>query len=241
MPNPYAQVALTYVRHPFASGLRSIASLYVLLMLGVVFIVFGRSENRFNFSVYHLLVFAALSVFWAIHVKEQFADCRASLTPAFRRIHITVAAVMATVLTVLLPAALAPLMGWRPLGFVAITTLLFGAVTWSVAHQTGWEGWLILAGFLSVLTDPVRNNLEQLIHGHFEAEAFALLAIGVAISILGGIRLYRLNEEMPEYHLRMVAYREGKLQMSGPQWQAVERSLSRGWRRADSSKDALLA
>ena len=70
---------------------------------------------------------------FAIHVKNQFADSRARLTPGFRRVHATVAAAAALLLAVLLPIVLIWLADLRSLGLVALVVFLFGAILCSVA------------------------------------------------------------------------------------------------------------
>ncbi len=72
------------------------------------------------------MLFFSLFGFLAIHIKGQFADSRAHLTPGFRRVHATVAAIAALIFAVVLPAVLTCFMGWHSVGFVAVVTLLFG-------------------------------------------------------------------------------------------------------------------
>jgi hypothetical protein len=231
MRNPYAQVALTYFSRSFSNwriGLFTVAILWMLISSFCFFL--DGSDNPQKFSMLHLWLFVILFAYWAIHAKEQFADSRASLTPGFRRVHITVAAGMAIFLAVLLPGAMASLMGWNAFGFVAFTTLLFGAIFWYFLLMRGLICWLILAGFISIFTEPIRRPLDEMVRGNLMDQAFLVLAVGAAISVLGGIRLFLLNEDMPDYHFRFLTGRAAMMQMSEPQRRSFESSLSRGLR-----------
>ena len=70
-----------------------------------------------------MLAMALFAVF-AIHVKGQFADSRARLTPGFRRVHASVAAAVALLLAVLL-TVLVWLADLRSVGLVALMVFLF--------------------------------------------------------------------------------------------------------------------
>jgi hypothetical protein len=229
MPNPCIQVALTYFRQPFSSARRSLLILSILFFLVIFFFVAGRSENHHEFSPIHLFLFIVLFAYWAIHLKEQFADSRASLMPGFRTVHGVVAAMAAIVFGVLLPGVMAPLIGWQSLGFVSITTLLFGAILWFILHP-GFFTALITVGCISILVEPIRSGIEQIVWGHKPVQAFIFMGVGAVLSITGIIRLFLLNEEMPEYNLNIRASREGRTQWSDLQWQRIEKSHSRGLR-----------
>jgi hypothetical protein len=230
MPNPYVQVAVTYFRQPFSSVRRSFLTLGILIFLVIGFFVNGRSENHHEFLPIHLFLFIVLFAYWAIHLKEQFTDSRASLTPGFRTVHGVVAAMAAIVIGVLLPGAMAPLIGWQSLGLVSVTTLLFGAILWFVLLPKGTLRLLIMAGCISILANPIRGSLEQMVLGRYPVQAFALFSVGAALSIAGIVRLFRLNEEMPEYHLNIRVHREGRIRMSDLEWHRFEKWYSRGLR-----------
>ena len=234
MPRPYLQVALTYVQRPFSSVGGSFLTLFILFILTAGFFTIGMADgpnaNHHEFSPLHLMLFVILFAYWAIHSKEQFADARASLIPGFRRIHGAVASLTAIVFGIVLPAAFAPIIGWQSLAFVSITILLFGASLWFVLLHNNVINWLILLGVASTLTEPIRGGLEQIVLGHSPVHAFALFGIGAALSIVGIVRLLRINEEMPEYHLNLQVDREGQFQMSGRQWQTFLKSRTQGLR-----------
>jgi hypothetical protein len=224
MPNPYLQVALTYVRRPFSSVLQSFLTLVILFMLNSSFFIIGMAGgydgNHHEFLPFHLLLFIVLFAYWGIHSKEQFADARASLIPGFRTVHGTVASLTAIFFGIVLPATIAPMIGWQSIGFVSLTVLLFGAILWFVLLQNNVLGWLILFGFAATFTTPVRGGLEQIVLGHSPVHAFTLFGTGAILSIAGIVRLFRINEEMQEYHLKLdVHNRGGQFQMSGLQWQ----------------------
>ena len=223
MRNPYAQVALTYVHR-----VRSWARLGYLIAGGisVAFVFFvmimaaledGRGGNHQEFVWWYLMPFAFLFGFLVVHVKEQFADSRARLTPDFCRIHAAIAGVAAVLCAVLLPAAFAWLIGWHPVGFAAITLLLFGAVFWGLLSLSSWILWpALLIGWLLLLTELGRGCVQQLVSGNFEYQAVGILAVGVVIALLGGIRLIRLNEDMPEYRW-LNGTGKRKIEVIGPQ------------------------
>ena len=129
MPNPYIQVTRTYLQRLFCSPGRSLISLGIALVFLVsVFI------DRYFIPPFYLVPLIALFVYWAVHVKGQFTDARASLTPGFRKVHGVVATISAIVFVILLPGAAAPLIGWQFLGFISISTFLFGIILWYILH-----------------------------------------------------------------------------------------------------------
>jgi hypothetical protein len=206
----------------------------MLFMLTASFFIMGmadgHNENHHEFSPFHLMLFVALFAYWGIHSKEQFADARASLVPGFRAVHGAVASLMAIVFGIVLPATIAPMIGWQSLAFVSITVLLFGATLWCILLRNNVLGWPILLGFASAFTKPIRGGLEQIVLGHNPVLAFALFGIGAVLSIAGIVRLFRIKEEMPEYHLKTEFHGEGQLQMSDRQWQTFLKSYFQGVR-----------
>jgi hypothetical protein len=165
---------------------------------------------------------------FALHVKDQFANSRARLTPDFQRVHVTVAAAVALLLVVFLPAVLIWLIDLRSIGLVALMVFLLGTHLCSLAMRSFMLSWLIILGFLAMFTAPAKMLLWQLISGQCEPLAVILLAIGAAMTVLGGIRLIALNEDMPAYHSPMRAGWAGKNQMSG-QSKTAEGILPRAW------------
>ena len=216
MRNPYTQVALTYIRRPFSSGKTGFLFVWILLMIPGL-LVAGRSGNQQLFGVFHLLPFAFLFGDLVVHVKEQFIDSRAHLTPGFRRTHAVIAGAAALLLAVVFPAAFAWFVGWHPVGFVAITVLLFSATLWMLLSMSGWISWLALIGWTLLIFDPGKDCAQLLVSGKFEYQSMGILAVGVALALLGGTRLVRLNEDMSEYRWIRWNSATGKLETSGPQ------------------------
>jgi hypothetical protein len=99
---------------------------YVLLLFVSVFI------DKYMIPPVYLFPFIVLCAYWAIHVKEQFADARSSLTPGFRKVHGVVAAIVAIVFVIIFPGVTARLIGWQSFGFVSLSTLLFGIILWYI-------------------------------------------------------------------------------------------------------------
>ena len=80
-----------------------------------------------------LLVLLVLITLLIFHVRNQFADSRARLTPNFRRVHATVAAAIAVLLFVVLPTMLTWLADLHSVGLVALMVFVLGAILYSVA------------------------------------------------------------------------------------------------------------
>ena len=66
MPNPYTQVILTYLRHPFSSVKQLFITMVILLFNASIFLIDSWILQ------FYLFLFIALFTYWAIHVKEQF-------------------------------------------------------------------------------------------------------------------------------------------------------------------------
>jgi hypothetical protein len=224
MPNPYTQVMLTYLRHPFSSVKQLFITMVILLFNASIFLIDSWILQ------FYLFLFIALFTYWAIHVKEQFADSRASLTPGFRKTHGVVALLAGMVFVILLPGVIALLIGRQPLGLVSITTFLFGIIFWAVLRLGKNSILLFVAVLISTLFEPIRNGIEKIVSGNEPAQAFIIISIGIILSITGFIRLFLLNEEKPEYHLNLKFPIDGRIKLSDLQWQKLKKSYSRGLR-----------
>ncbi len=219
---PYAQVALTYLRRPFSSWLTGIATIGILC-LGAFFIhsIWRLSSLRILNPIESLplvpilLPIALLAGALGMHVKDQFTNSRSHLTPHFHRVNITVAAMVTLLLAVVTPGWATWWLGLPSVGAVAITTVLFGTMFWCVLMFKNWMMWPILALMLFTFSSSARGALVLIASGQYEVEAIGLLTLGVTIIILAGIRLARLNEDMPEYHRRMPAGVWAKGRMTG--------------------------
>jgi hypothetical protein len=197
--NPYVQVALTYIRRPFSSwfgGLASVAFVGVF----IAFSLLGRFGLKDSWAV-QLMYFFSLFIFLAIHMKGQFVDSRAHLTPRFRRIHATIAALAALIAAVVLPTVLSWFMGWHCIGFVAVAVLLFGTILWVIVNDATWTVFAILAGWSALCaTQSGPAYFRALLSGQIEPQAAAILVLGILIALLAGIRLVRLNDETMTYY-----------------------------------------
>lgn len=229
MSNPYAQVAMTYLRRPFSS-LPGILFVFAFFALALASFIMGCIGDRVKLAIPQLAPFGFLFWLLVFHMKEQFVDSRVHLTPDFRRIHATVAGIAALICAVLLPAAFAWHIGWHSIGFVAITVLLFGTILWMLLFS-GWIFFPALIGWpLLLATESGRACLQLLVDGKFLWESVGILAVGVVIVLLGGIRLVQLNEEMPEYQWFKWNFASGKVETIGPKV-AQESIYVRWWRR----------
>lgn len=228
-PNPYLQVALTYVRRPFSSPQSwAVSMIFLFIGAGLFGMVFGGDRRDVVDSaagpalitVPAVLAMAFFAMF-VHHVKGQFADSRAHLVPGFRRVHAAVAAAAALLLTVILPMVLIWLADLRSVGLVALTVFLFGDILYQSTHQN-LSSWLLSAltclGLFAAFTEPARLLIWQLVSGKFEVEAVALIALGAVLVLIGGVRLVRLNEDMPAYQQIACVGAAGRCTTA--QWQA---------------------
>jgi hypothetical protein len=213
MSNPYFQVALTYLQRLFCSLARSLITSGIALLFFI-----GWFRQRHAFPPVSLFPFMALFAYWAIHVKGQFADSRASLTPGFRKVHGVVAIIVAVIFVIILPGVAAPLIGWQSLGFVSISTLLFGIILWFILRSVRTFFLLMSIGLLFIMHKPIWNRIEPIFSGKEPIQAFIIMSLGLILSITGIIRLFLLNEEKPEYHLNLIP-KDGRGKLSGLQWQ----------------------
>ncbi len=210
-PNPYAQVALTYVRHVGASGIWGYVTAAVMLIAFVFLgtLIAGTDHNHNGLLLLIVIVFS-LSLWRMIvaHAREQFADSRAHLMPNFRRAHIIVVAVLALIVGVVLPVTLTWLAGLHSVVPVALTVFFMG----TVLPQPRWLkvllstfAYALFALFLILQQSKRTSALEQFASGHWssgqwELPAFILLVAGAVLTLRGGMRLARMNEDMPDYH-----------------------------------------
>jgi hypothetical protein len=231
MHNPYFQVARTYLKRPFCSLQRSLI-IAGILFLFALFLFQSSARVKYDFLPIYYILFVILFFYWAIHVKEQFADARASLTPGFRNVHAAVAAIAAIVLVILLPGVTALLIGWQFFGLISITTFLFGTILWTIlsGHLTFAALFWIGSNFL-FLYSPIKNSIEQIVLGMEPIQAIIIIIIGIILSITGIIRLFLLNEEKPEYHLNVKFPIDGQAKLSNLQWKKAEKQYSKGWQR----------
>lgn len=214
--NPYAQVALTYVRRAFSSLLSSIIAIIVLGLIGhaiysalLISRPLGESpDDRIRVFISTLSMgVPLLAGIFAMHVKEQFAGSRSHLMPHFRRAHIVIAAAVTLILAVAAPGLEAWSMGLHSIGTVAITVVLVGATFWCVLLLANWVVLPVTIMMFINMSQTAWRSQALIASGQFEVQAVGLLVLGIAIIIFAGVRLCRLNEDMPEYHRRMPATR----------------------------------
>src|SRR5216110_2029793 len=144
--NRYAQVALTYTRPWYMRLWAAFIGWFVLASL-----IFSRKADYAGQIAY--LTIGGTIAAWggaiiAGHAKEQLADARARLTPAFRAPHLIVAALVfiagaigfsAFIVFRLHQSPLAP--GWPAVstttsGFIALVLLAAAAMAWSTHLQS---------------------------------------------------------------------------------------------------------
>ncbi len=238
--NPYAQVALSYLRRPFSSlhgGVMAVASIVMLVapFLGAL----DRDGIHEEFRFYHLMPYWIVFGYLAEHAKGQFADSRAHLTPGFRRVHATVAGIATLIFAMILPATLAWCLGWDLISLVALVMLLFGTILWMTLAVAAWPTLVMLAGWWTLFVSELgQAYVRELISGHSEALAVALLGLGILIILRAGIQLVRLNEDMPGYYCWTTTGWAGTNQLNRQVWQAWagKRATRPGWRGRSEEK-----
>lgn len=197
--NPYAQVALTYFRRPFSSSLGRLMLMTFLLML-LPLLHIGGIGKRLEFGLPHMMSFVFLFAYLVAHAKSQFVAWRSHLTPGYRRVHATVAAVVLIVSAVVLPTVLACCWGWHPVGLVAVAMLLLGTTAWVIVKDATWTCFAALGAWLALLsTEAGRAWFHAFVSGQIQTQAAAILIVGTLITLLAGIRLVRLSEETMTY------------------------------------------
>jgi hypothetical protein len=254
--NPYVQVALTYVHRAFSSLLPSIFAIGILFFVAhatYAALLLSRPmgvnpDDWLRVFMSTLPVWALLPAgIFAMHVKDQFADSRLHLMPHFRRAHIAVAAAATLILAIVVPGLEAWSRGFHSVGTIAITVVLVGAMFWNVLLLSNWMIWPMLAMPLVNLSQTVWRSLGLIVSGQFEVQAVGLLVLGIVIIILAGVRLCRLNEDMPEYHRRMPTGWAAKGRMTGQDvnmdgpWPRAVTEWFRAWAMADLTRHVRLA
>jgi hypothetical protein len=160
------------------------------------------SSGNHGFVAFLVMVgmFSVLSSLLSAHVVQQFADSRARLMPGFGRAHATIAAVAALAIGVLLPAMFTWIAGYRSVGLVAVAMVLLGTIFWQNLSQAAWIQRLLgVAWGAAIISAVEKDAVQRFVLGQSELMAMGLLAFGIVITLLGAVRLLRLNEDMPTY------------------------------------------
>ncbi len=190
-PNPYIQVALTYLRRPGPWWLAIVLAIALLSVL-------VSHDPRYDLLVLWVFVLFV----WlpgAQHVKEQFADPRAHLVPNFRRVHSTVASAWAVVFAVLLPAALAWHAGYHSVAPVAVSLAVLGGLIWMALLESTRLIPAVFMFWLAFSLNRHEDHLVAFLSGQAEGWAILVLLAGAAATVLGATRLFTLREETYAY------------------------------------------
>ena len=160
--NPYAQVALTYLRRPFSSwklGLVFVGA--IMLFVLTVFGLGGMGRGQ-NFAVHQLLPLTFLFLFLVVHVKDQFADPRARLTPGFRRGSCDDCRRGGRGLRRFAAGGVAWPLGWHSIGLIALAVVLLATILWMLLTMSGWVSLPGLAAWCWLPTEAGRECVQQL-------------------------------------------------------------------------------
>ena len=192
MPNPYAQVALTYYRHYRAAG-RLWALIGIVYACSALFYVVHPAN--FVPMIFLLIVAMMCLVF---HIKDQFLNTQTSLIPNYRRVHARVAVAAVLVFTVLLPFSLSLLARTGSASLAAFFSIVFSTFLWACLGKR-FTALLFPLVFVSFVTDAGRSFYKGFFSGGYELQAYALLLLGLASSVWGLFRLFRVTEDDPAY------------------------------------------
>jgi len=150
-----------------------------------------------------LLMLIAFGCGWpaatvGFHVKQQFADPRAALTPGFRGPHV-VALLIVTAAFVLPLPLIAWLSGHSFVGLTATCATYYTLVfSWAVIQRGAWSALLMVAVF-APYTAGARDLFEFLANGRNDGLAAAAIAASVAVFATALRRLVRMTEDDPSY------------------------------------------
>jgi hypothetical protein len=159
----------------------------------------GRSALRDSWAV-HGMLFLWLAIALAWHQRQLFLDTRVHLTPGFRRVQVTVAALAALLVVGILPATMAWFAGRSMLGVVAPAALLFGIVLWVVVNDASWTAFAILFGWAVVcVTDAGLVYCRALLAGQHAFHAVAILVLGILVILRAAAQLVQLTAEEMSY------------------------------------------
>jgi hypothetical protein len=204
MANRYRVVARTYLRWPLASAL-------VVLFVPVYLAAAGAPNSVTDMLAYSYLALAFFGWGLSTHVKEQFANPRASLLPDFRRPHLAVAAALAVSVLVLMTVAMCYVKGTSLLGTVAVVLVLFTSALWWGYWPT-WT-WLPLGLLTLPLAFPPRHSLfTTLVEGQAVLVSVLIVLFCAALLKIFVARLMRLDEELPEYNVPLLTRLESPRQ-----------------------------
>jgi hypothetical protein len=224
MPNPYAQVALTYVRHYRSLGRLWAVVGYALLALfiSVVFVL-----EPVHAGPVFLVFMGTQSMAFVIHIKDQFLDARARLMPNYRRVHATVATAAVLIFVVLFPLSLTLLAGMRSVSLVAAFAVIFSMFFWTSLGKS-WATIPFAIFCFAFITETGRAYFKEFFSGRYEPLAYAILLFSLAMIFWGLYRLFRLTEEDPVYQT-LQSVGSAKTAASG-QYLAAVPFFSEGWK-----------
>jgi hypothetical protein len=221
MPNPYAQVALTYYRHFRASARwwALIGIVIVYLNFCVLFVL----NTEIRMSIMLGLGFPLLCL--VAHIREQFLDARSHLMPNFRRAHAVVAVAAVLIATVLFPLLLTLLSGSRSISIVSCFTITFSIIIWACFGKS-----LLLFAIpvfvIAACTETGALFFVNYFTGKHEPLAYGLALYGLASSLWGLFKLFRVTDEDPAYQ-KLQASRIFKAEKAGQNVDSVP-LLSKG-------------
>ncbi len=199
--NPYLQVALTYVRRPFASWAHGV--LTILYSLFFILSIIVRPANGRPSGIWPIDIFL-LSALLVTHVWQQVVNERVRLVPNFGRVHMSVAAAAALVVTVVVPTLMAWNADLSPIGPIAVAVFMLSAFLWWRLIQSRWLNFLLWATSMAFLFGLVPfEYLADLALVQHEGQSLGLLAVGVFMVVLGVIRIGQLDEDLPQYRRPM--------------------------------------
>ena len=118
----------------------------------------GAKEVRMMGIVVLLIIYLSLSFSLVGHIVSLSAYCLVSLLPNFRRVHLTVAALVVMIVAVMLPAIIALAAGFWSVAPTALFLCCFGMCLWSMVTIPPLPGLLfiplVILPVLAIISEP---------------------------------------------------------------------------------------
>ena len=236
--NPYVQVALTYIRRPFSSGIGRFWIVLILILFGTGLFenIFSRHQVQISNTTlltpevfnqlkessppeHNLISFMNgllfISIFAVMHLRDLFANTSNHLLPQYRRAYATIAFAAVLFLVVILPLIISWATGIHSLVLIAFTTFFLGVFLMSASLQSGLMLIFGLAGYWVVMMLSLKDEWQMVYAERYDTHLYCALAGGVAMILFGGIRFIWPSEKLLESQKAFQWDLSGRTQMTG--------------------------
>jgi len=219
--NPYAQVALTYLRRSLSSWQSIVMMLTWLSLTAILALILNVRDPSDSGAVPSLLLpivlcGAFLSGYLAYHISEQLVGLQSRLLPNFRRVHLVVACVAVSLMVIALPALLSILLRLHSVGLVAISLLSFGLIFLLMLSRSPWRAvvFMLIGGVFFLGVVFTSSTAASLCSGDLEPVAIVMLGVGIAAILYGGFQVFHIDEDTQTFQMQMIQAEWQKGRMS---------------------------